>query len=111
MIISEDLQSWLATYFWMKDEQDDMFKYTNPKIKFKDIPPEVEAGLRQWFDDITGMLNGPDNPYAAVYKVDLGSRLGCFPTAMDHKAIHILVDSNSRHALTAAMDIKRLAGM
>lgn len=94
MIISEELQSWLITYLWMKDEQANNFKSMNPSIKFADMSPEMADELKQWFDDITAQINAPGTP--SNYKVDLGQRLGCFPIAMDHVAMQILTDNNTR---------------
>jgi len=111
-IISDDLQTWLSTYLWMKDEQDSGHKSRNPSIKFEELPPEIEAGIRKWFSDITAMLNTSEPPLAVDYKVNLGNRLGCFPVAMDHKAVQILVDNIPRHVNELEFnDIRRLAGL
>jgi len=96
----------------MQDEQSDRNRTRDLKIYFEDVPEEVANGLRQWFSDTTNMVVNARGEYKRLrtnYKIDLGVRKGCFPTSIDHRAIHFIVDCIEEQDNTAA--IRRLAGM
>jgi len=78
----------------MIDEQDKSRNQMDLKIEFKNVTPEIEEELKNWFNGICVGLN-EDPLLPKDYKADIGRRRGMFPVSMDHKGICFICDAIS----------------
>lgn len=95
---SQDLEAFLTTVFWFKDDKEGYMRGGRVNIDISELDRDLFNELQGWVDGIEISLatNGmPDRPFGG-YKIDVDPYLGLFPVEFGEDEIILNFDCLNR---------------